>query len=122
MSRKKARKPRRQRPAGAGKVTVRVECSPGVAVEVVLPGYTGDEYRRAQQRAQAGDFRAPDVWRLIEALSAAIGHDLDASQWGDNDFLKAAAYLGLVSGDEWSPADDAAVAALLRGEGADDGR
>ncbi|MGV9275968.1 hypothetical protein [Streptomyces griseosporeus] len=122
MSRKKARKPRRQRPAGAGKVTIRIECSPGVFVEVVLPNYTGTEYRHAQQLAQAGNFRAPDVWRLIEALSAAIGHDLDASEWGDNDYLKAAAYLGLLADDEWSPADDAAVATLLRGEGADDGR
>lgn len=99
-------------------MTVRIETSPGVAVEVVLPGYSGDAYRRAQAKALAGDFRAPELWAFVEALSAVIGHDLDASQWGDADFLKLLQWLGLVDAGVWSSADDAAVAALLSGEGA----
>lgn len=116
MSRKKARKPRRERPGG--RVTVRIETGPGVAVEVVLPGYSGGQYRRAQERAQAGDFCAEEIWRLVVAVSAAIGHDLDPSQWGEADFLKAAELLGLVDAGVWRAEDDAAVARLLDGEGA----
>ncbi|WP_234539440.1 hypothetical protein [Streptomyces shenzhenensis] len=126
MSRRKARKPRRQRSEGAGKVTIRIECGPGATVEVVLPGYTGDDYRQAKEKAQAGDYRAPEIWRLIRAVDAAVDHEgaapLDPSLWGDADFLKVLAYLGLVDKGEWGAADDAAVAAWLGGEGADDGR
>ncbi|WNZ11487.1 hypothetical protein [Streptomyces sp. 11x1] len=99
-------------------MTVRIEAAPGVAVEVVLPGFSGDEYRRAQAKAQAGDFQAKEIWRLVEATSAAIGHDLDPSQWGEADFLKAADLLGLVDAGTWRADDDAAVARLLDGEGA----
>jgi len=126
MSRRKSRKPRRQRPQVAGKVTVTIECGPGVTVQVVLPDCTGDQYRRAQERAQAGDFRAPEIWHLIAALDAAVDHEgampLDPAQWGVSDFLKVISYLGLVDEGEWSAADDAAVAELLHGEGADDVR
>ncbi|MET7651551.1 hypothetical protein [Streptomyces sp. NPDC005486] len=120
MSRRKARKPRRQRPQG--KVTVRIEMASGATVEVVLPDCTSDHYRQAQARAQAGDFRAPEIWHVVKALSAAVGHDLDPRMWADADFLKVLSYLGLVDVGEWSAADDAAVAALLRGEGAGGGR
>lgn len=98
-------------------MTVRIEGTPGVSVEVVLPGYSGDEYRRAQEKARAGDFRAQEIWRLVEALSTAIGHDLDPSLWGDPDFLKVLQFLGLVGEGEWSKADDAAFARMLDGEG-----
>jgi len=118
VSRRKPHKPRRQRPASTGKVTLRIERAPGVSVEIVLPGYTSGQYRQAQARAQAGDYRAPELWQLVEAMSAAIGHDLDASLWGDADFLKFLAYVGLVDETEWGAADDAALAKLLRGEGA----
>lgn len=100
---------------------MRIETGPGVAVEVVLSGYSGDDYRRAQERVRAGDFRAPEIWRLVEALSAAVGHDLDPQDWGEADFLKLADYLGLVDEGAWGAADDRAIAALL-GEGADGGR
>lgn len=123
MSRYKARKPRRQR---HGKVTVRIETAPGVAVEVTLPGYTGEDYRQAKDRAQAGEFRAPEIWRLIRALDAAVDHEgaapLDPKLWETADFLKALTYLGLVDEDTWSAADDAALAEMLRGEGTDGGR
>lgn len=119
MSRRKQRKPRRQRPGG--KVTVRIETAPGISVEVVLEGYSGDDYRRAAEKARAGDFQAPEVWQLLKALSAAVGYDLDPSLWGEADFLKLADYLGLVDEGAWSAADDRAIAALL-GEGADGGR
>ncbi|MFF5009644.1 hypothetical protein ACFY3G_43305 [Streptomyces phaeochromogenes] len=118
MSRKKARKPRRPRPGG--KVTVRIEPASGVSVEVVLQGYSGDDYRQAQAKAQAGDLHAPEIWQLVEALSVAVGHDLDPSQWGDADFLKVLQMLGLIGENEWSAADDAALARLLDGEGVSD--
>lgn len=119
MSRRKARKPRRERTQTAGKVTVRIETGPGVAVEVVLSNYSGDEYRRAQEKARAGDFQAPEIWRLVKALDAAVDHEgaapLDPSQWSEPDFLKFADLLGLVDGGAWSETDDAAIAALLGG-------
>lgn len=106
-------------------MTVSIECAPGVTVQVVLPGCTGDDYRKAQERARAGDFRAREIWRLIRALDAATDHEgavpLDPSLWGEADFLKAADYLGLVDGGAWTAADDIEVRGLL-GEGADGGR
>lgn len=121
MSRRKQRKPRRQRPGG--KVTVRIECAPGVSVEVVLSGYSGDDFRRAGEKARAGDFRAPEVWRLVEALDAAVDHDgalpLDPALWGDADYLKVLQLVGLVGEGEWSAADDAALGRLLAPEGGD---
>lgn len=73
MSRKKARKPRR--PRSGGRVTVRIECAPGAFVEVALSDYSGDEYRRAAEKAQAGDFRAEEIWRLVLAFNAAVDYD-----------------------------------------------
>ncbi|MFF7763126.1 hypothetical protein [Streptomyces griseorubiginosus] len=125
MSRRKARKPRRSRPVG--KVMVRIETAPDVSVQVTLPDVTADDYREAQERAQAGEYAAPAVWRLISALHAAVHPDgaapLDRSLWGTADFLKALVYLGLVDEGEWSAADDAALAELLgSGEAVDDVR
>lgn len=106
-------------------MTVRIETLPGVSVEVVLKGYSGDEFRRAAVKARAGDFRAPEVWRLVEALDAAVDHDgaapLDPALWGGADFLKVLQMVGIVGEGEWSAADDAAVGRLLD-EGADGGR
>jgi hypothetical protein len=119
VSRRKSRKGRRQRPAG--KVTVSIETGPGVTVQVVLEDVTADDYRQAQERARAGDYRAPVIWRLIRALDAAVDHDgaepLDPHLWGTADFLKFLQWLGLVDPGAWTAADDAALVELLDREG-----
>ncbi|MFF9036416.1 hypothetical protein ACF090_13200 [Streptomyces sp. NPDC014892] len=89
--------------------------SAGFAVH--LPGLTAEGYRRAQERAQAGDIHAPEIWRLVEAVSALIGHSIDPSTWGDEDLREFTRWVGLVDADEWSGVDEQELTSLLQGEG-----
>ncbi|KFG05595.1 hypothetical protein [Streptomyces scabiei] len=84
---------------------------------VHLPGLTPEVQRRAQEQARAGNIHAPEIWRLVEAMSALIGHSLDPSTWGDEDLREFTRWVGLVDADEWSGVDEQELTSLLQGGG-----
>jgi len=85
---------------------------------VRLPGVTSVQWRQARAAAEAGNIHAPEIWRLVEAVSAMVGHRLDPSTWGDEDLREFTRWVGLVDPDAWSGTDQQELESLFSGEGA----
>jgi len=106
VSRRKARKPRRQRPG-----RVFVEAESGRTGQI--PGVTSADYQRVKELAEAGDIHAPEIMQFIQAFATLIGHDIDATVWGDADTWAFLKWLGLVDEAAWTGLEDAELSLLL---------
>jgi len=88
---------------------------------VLMPDMTVEEYDRVRVLAEAGDIRAPEIVRFIQAFAVLVGHDLGGLPWGDHDTVGFLKWLGFLPEAEWTAADDAGLTMLLK-EGMSDGR
>ncbi|MFC4466697.1 hypothetical protein ACFPH6_19555 [Streptomyces xiangluensis] len=85
--------------------------------KVLMPNMTAEQYDRVKELAEAGELHAPEILGFVRAFADLIGAPVDFEGWTPAEraeFLVAVlGWLGFVSGDEWTPADDNALAALL---------
>jgi hypothetical protein len=111
VSRRKARKPRRERPGRGGEVWLRFEDG----VKVRLPHFTGRQVARAKHLVEAGRVDAPEVLRFIGAFARAVGEDVDFGQWTREDIIRILRLPDFVPDDSWSVLDDLEARHLLLG-------
>lgn len=111
MSRRKANKPRRERPGRGGEVFLSFEND----VRVRLPHFTGRQVARVKRLVEAGRVDAPEVLRFIGAFGQAVGEDVDFGQWTEADVLRILRLPDFLPDDSWTVLDDIEAARLLGG-------
>lgn len=111
MSRRKARKPRRERPGRGGEVILRFEDGE----QIRLPGFTGRQVARAKLLVEAGQVDAPEVLRFIGAFGRALGEQVDFGQWTSEDIIRVLRLPDFLPADEWTVLDDLEATQLLGG-------
>ncbi|MEV4864271.1 hypothetical protein [Streptomyces ossamyceticus] len=111
MSRRKPRKPRRERPGRGGEVFLQFEGG----VKVRLPHFTGRQVARVKLLVEAGQVDADEVRRFIGAFARAVGEDIDFGQWTREDILRILRLPDFLPADEWTVLDDLEATRLLGG-------